>query len=127
MRNLRVLVSAAGMLATAGCVETMDSGYPATSYGYRNGYSSGYSQPGYYSQPIYQSRPTYYSPPAYSRAPPVVVTQTRYVPVAVPTPAPRPAAHMRDSDHDGIPDRYDRDKNGDGVPDRYQRRRSQTP
>ena len=29
---------------------------------------------------------------------------------------------MRDSDGDGIPNRYDRDKNGDGVPDRYQRR-----
>ncbi len=115
MRNLRVLVSAGVMLATAGCVETMGSGYPATSYG--NGYGNGYySQPSYYSQPAYQSRPTYYSAPQ-----PVVVTQTRYVPVAVPTPAPRPA-RMRDSDRDGIPDRYDRDKNGDGVPDRYQRR-----
>lgn len=119
MRNLRVLVSAGAMLATAGCVETMGSGYPNTSYGYGNGYNSEYgsgysSQPSYYSQPIYQSRPTYYSAPQ-----PVVVTQTRYVPVAA--PAPRPA-RMRDSDRDGIPDRYDRDKNGDGVPDRYQRR-----
>lgn len=119
MRNLRVFVSAAVMLATAGCVETMGSGYPTTSYGYGNGYGNGYgsgyaSQPSYYSQPSYQSRPTSYSAPQ-----PVVVTQTRYVPVAA--PAPRPA-RMRDSDHDGIPDRYDRDKNGDGVPDRYQRR-----
>ena len=31
---------------------------------------------------------------------------------------------MRDSDRDGIPDRYDRDKNGDGIPDRYQRWRT---
>ena len=111
MRNLRIFVSAGALLAPAGCVETMDSGYPATSYGsgYGNGY---YSQPSYYSQPAYNSRPTYYSAPQ-----PVVVTQTRYVPVA--TPAPR---RMRDSDHDGIPDRYDRDKNGDGIPDKYQRR-----
>ena len=105
MRNLRIFVSAAAVLATAGCVETMDSGYPASSYG------SGYGN-GYYSQPAYNSRPSYYSTPQ-----PVVVTQTRYVPVA--TPAPR---RMRDSDHDGIPDRYDRDKNGDGIPDKYQRR-----
>ena len=121
MRSAKVIVSMAVMLISAGCVETMGSGYPNTSYGYGNGYGSGYaSQPSYYSnysQPTYQSRPTYYSAPQ-----PVVVTQTRYVPVAV--PAPRPVARMRDSDHDGIPDRYDRDKNGDGVPDRYQRRRS---
>ncbi|MDI1286342.1 MAG: thrombospondin type 3 repeat-containing protein [Reyranella sp.] len=113
MRNLGIFVSAAAMLATAGCVETMDSGYPATSYG--SGYSNGYySQPSYYNQPTYSSRPSYYSAPQ-------VVTQTRYVPVAVPTPAPR-TSRMRDSDRDGIPDRYDRDKNGDGVPDKYQRR-----
>ena len=89
----------------------MGTGYPTTSYGsgYGNGY---YSQPSYYSQPTYNSRPTYYSAPQ-----PVVVTQTRYVPVAA--PAPR---RMRDSDRDGIPDRYDRDKNGDGIPDKYQRR-----
>ncbi len=111
MRNLRSLVSVGAMLAAAGCVDTMGSGYPATSYGYGNGY---YSQPGYHSQPTYYSRPSYYSAPA-----PVVVTQTRYV--AVPTPVSRPS-RPRDSDRDGIPDRYDRDRNGDGVPDRYQRR-----
>ena len=105
MRNLRVLVSAGARLATAGCVETMGSGYPTTSYGngYGNGYSSGYaSKPSYYSQPIYQSRPTYYSAPQ-----PVVMIQTRYVPVAVPTSAPRPS-RMRDCDRDGVPDRYQR-------------------
>jgi len=101
MRNLRVLVSAGAMLATAGCMEMMGSGYPTTSYG--NGYSSGYaSKPSYYSQPNYQCRPTYYSAPQL-----VVVTQTRNVPVAVPTPAPRPS-RMRDIDRDGIPDRYQR-------------------
>lgn len=108
MRDLRVLVAIGAMVTTAACVETTGPGYPATSYGYT-------SQPTYYSQPVYYSRPTYYAPP-----PPVVVTQTRYVPVAVPAPRPiRP----RDSDHDGIPDRYDRDRNGDGIPDRYQGRR----
>ena len=93
----RVLVSLSTMIATAGCVETTGSGYPTTSYGYGSGYAS---QPGYSSQPIYQIRPTYYSAP-----PPVIVTQTRYVPVAVPTPRP---SRMRDSDRDGIPDRYQR-------------------
>ena len=96
MRDLRVLVAIGAMVTTAACVETTGPGYPATSYGY-------------------SSQPTYYAPP-----PPVVVTQTRYVPVAV--PAPRPV-RPRDSDHDGIPDRYDRDRNGDGIPDRYQGRR----
>jgi hypothetical protein len=111
MRNLRVLVSLSTMAATAGCVETMGSGYPATSYG-----GSTYSQPSYYSQPTYYSRPSYYSTPQ-----PVVVTQTRYVPV--PVSQPRSSYRgMRDSDGDGIPNRYDRDKNGDGIPDRYQRR-----
>jgi hypothetical protein len=28
----------------------------------------------------------------------------------------------RDSDHDGVPNRYDRDANGNGVPDRFERR-----
>ncbi len=28
----------------------------------------------------------------------------------------------RDTDRDGIPNRYDRDANGDGMPDRYQGR-----
>lgn len=30
---------------------------------------------------------------------------------------------MRDSDRDGIPNRYDRDRDGDGVPNRYDRDR----
>jgi hypothetical protein len=28
----------------------------------------------------------------------------------------------RDSDRDGVPNRYDRDRDGDGVPNRYDRR-----
>ena len=117
MRNLKTLIANTSIplclaAATVGCMETAGGGYPATSYGYGNGY---YSQPSYYSQPTYYSRPSYY----YS-APQPVVTQTRYVPVASPTPRRGPYG---DYDRDGIPNRYDRDKNGDGVPDRYQRKR----
>ena len=113
MRNVKWLVAAALAVSTTGCVET--NGYPTTSYG--GGYPSGYGYSnGYYAQPTYYpQQPTYYQP-----AP--VVTQTRYVPVPVAQPAPQ--RRLRDSDHDGIPDRYDRDKNGDGIPDRYQRQTS---
>jgi hypothetical protein len=109
MRNVKWLVAAALAVSATGCVET--NGYPTTSYG--GGYPSGYGYSnGYYAQPTYYpQQPAYYQP-----AP--VVTQTRYVPVPV---AQR---RLRDSDHDGIPDRYDRDKNGDGIPDRYQRQTS---
>ncbi|SRR5260221_6002236 len=91
MRNAKWFVAAALVVSTAGCVETMDSGYAAPSYGYGygNGYdSNGYSS-GYYAQPAYSSG--YYAQPGYSRPvvnnyyttytpPPQVVTQTRYVP-----------------------------------------------
>jgi hypothetical protein len=112
MRNVKWLVAAALAVSATGCVET--NGYPTTSYG---GYPSGYGYSnGYYAQPTYYpQQPAYYQP-----AP--VVTQTRYVPVPVAQPAPQ--RRLRDSDHDGIPDRYDRDKNGDGIPDRYQRQTS---
>jgi len=30
--------------------------------------------------------------------------------------------YRRDSDRDGVPNRYDRDRDGDGVPNRYDRR-----
>lgn len=114
MRNPSWLAAAGLAMVTAGCVE--QSGYPQT-YGYgapAYGYSNGYvSQPTYYSQPAYyRAAPSYYSAPV----------QTRYV--AVPVAPPRYSRGMRDSDGDGIPNRYDRDANGDGVPDRYQRRRS---
>lgn len=129
MRNVSWLAAAGLVIVTAGCVE--QAGYPTT-FGYGQGYGSpGYSSPGYgysgysnnyysqpsYSQPnYYRSQPTYYSQPQ-------VVTQTRYVPV--PVSQPRSSSRgMRDSDGDGIPNRYDRDKNGDGVPDRYQRNRN---
>lgn len=133
MRNLSWLAAAGLAMVTAGCVE--QSGYPQTygygapAYGYSNGYGSnsygysGYSnnyvsQPAYsYSQPVYRSAPTYYSAPVYT------APQTRYV--SVPSPQPRSYYRgMKDSDGDGIPNRYDKDKNGDGVLDKYQLRRS---
>lgn len=123
MRCVSWLAAASLVVVTAGCVE--QSGYPTT-YGYSPGYGSNYgyaaysnnyvSQPGYY-----RPAPTYYAPPPPPPRP-QVVTQTRYV--AVPVSPPPPSYHRaRDSDRDGIPDRYDRDKNGDGVPDRVQRSR----
>jgi hypothetical protein len=119
------LVAAGLLLSTAGCVEAMNSGYPTT-YGYGYGNPGYYNGGGYYSNSYYYNQPAYYRPApvnnyytTYAPPPrPIVVTQTRYVPV----PAPTPAHRMGDRDHDGIPDRYDRDKNGDGIPDRWQRR-----
>lgn len=92
MRNVSWLAAAGLVMGTAGCVET--TGYP-TSYGYSPGYSNNY-----YSQPSpYRAQPSYYAPQ--------VVTQTRYV--AVPVAQPRPSYRgMRDSDGDGVPDRYQR-------------------
>ena len=83
----RWLIAAALMMSTAGCVETMDSGYAAPSYGYGNG--NGYYSSGYYAQPAYYS-------------PPVVYSETRYVPV--PTPqhqVNRATDHRSDVRHDG--------------------------
>ena len=120
MRNVRWLVAAGLLVAATGCVET--NGYPTTSYG-------GYPSSGYYGQPAYSngyySQPTYYRPaPTYYYQQPV---QTRYVAVPVPSqpryvPSSRSSWGSRDSDGDGIPNRYDRDKNNDGIPDRQQRR-----
>ena len=122
MRCVSWLAAAGLVMVTAGCVE--QSGYPTT-YGYSPGYGSNYSgysgySNNYVSQPsYYRPAPTYYAPPPPR---PQVITQTRYVPV--PVSPPRPSYHRaRDSDRDGIPDRYDRDRNGDGVPDKYQRSR----
>ena len=47
MRKISLLIAAGLVLSTAGCVQSMDSGYPNTAYGYGpsgNGYS-GYSSP----------------------------------------------------------------------------------
>ena len=43
LRKAEWLVAAALVLSTAGCVESMDSGYAAPSYGYGNGYGGGAS------------------------------------------------------------------------------------
>ena len=120
MQNVSWLAAAGLVMVTAGCVET--GGYPTT-YGYSPGYgSSGYGSPAYgysgYSN-NYSSQPSYYRPQTTYYSQPRVVTQTRYVPVASPTPRRGPYG---DYDRDGIPNRYDRDANGDGLPDRYQRR-----
>ncbi len=93
MRNVKWLIAASLLASTAGCVETMDSGYAPASYGYD---SPGYADGGYYARPAYyQPAPTYYYQPA-----PQVVTQTRYVAVPVPvaTPAPQRTAD-RSVDH----------------------------
>ena len=67
MRKPKWFVATALVMSTAGCVETMDSGYAAPSYGYGydNGYSNGYyaQSNGYYAQPTYYSPPVVYSPP----------------------------------------------------------------
>lgn len=113
MRKLNWLILTGAALATAGCVDSMDSGYPTGSYGYgdnSNGYSSGYysanSYPSsYYTRPTYVSNNTYvYNPP------PRVVTQTRYVPVpvATPAPAPRPQPVNTTADHRWNGQRSDR-------------------
>ena len=63
-RKAEWLVAAALVLATTGCIESMDSGYAAPSSGY------------------YAAPQAYYSPP-------VVYSQsTRYVPVPTPVPVP---------------------------------------
>lgn len=99
MRIVSWLAAAGLVMGTAGCVET--TGYPAT-YGYSPGYSSGYNT-GYGYQGYSNN---YRSQPSYSYTP-QVVTQTRYV--AVPVAQPRPSSWgMRDSDGDGVPDRYQR-------------------
>lgn len=123
MRIVSWLAAAGLVMSTAGCVET--TGYPTT-YGYSPGYNTGYGNTGYgnagygntgygntgygyqgysnntYSQPnVYRAQQNYYAPQ--------VVTQTRYVPVPVPVSQPRSRSWgMRDSDGDGVPDRYQR-------------------
>jgi hypothetical protein len=48
-----------------------------------------------------------------------LVTISGCVVAPIPDNYPR---QMRDSDRDGVPNRYDRDRDGDGVPNRYDRR-----
>jgi hypothetical protein len=100
MRNVKWLIVVGTALATTGCVESMDQGYPSGAYDNGGGYANGYyasESSGYYSQPSYYSpaRVTnnYYYTPA-----PRVVTETRYVPVPTPAPAARP--HQADRSND---------------------------
>jgi len=92
MRNAKWFMAAALVMSTAGCVESMDSSYAAPSYGY--GYDNGYSS-GYYAQSNgYYAQPTYYTPP-------VVYSQTRYVPVPVPVHQADRNDRRSDGDHRG--------------------------
>ena len=94
-RKAEWLVAAALLLSATGCVESMDSGYAAPSYGYGYGYGDGYYSGGYYAAPQ-----AYYSPP-------VVYSQTtRYVPVPTPVPVPVPS-HQADRGNDRRWDGHD--------------------
>jgi hypothetical protein len=87
-RKAEWLVATALVLPLAGCVETMDAGYAAPSYGY--GYGNGYYSNGYYAPQAYYSPPTVYR-------------ETRYVPVPTPVPVAVPqrqADHRWDGRHD---------------------------
>jgi hypothetical protein len=126
MRTLKLLAMAGLAMSTAACVESVDGNY---------GYSDGYYAPNQaYGQPAYYA-PTYYAPTQ-------VVTQTRYVPVAVPqhTFAPQTQARDQHTDHHDHPQASNtppathqppgndphrggnngtsHDRNGDGRPDR---------
>jgi hypothetical protein len=88
-RKAEWLVASALVLTTTGCIESMDSGYAAPSYGYADGYYSS----GYYAAPQ-----AYYSPP-------VVYSQTtRYVPVPTSVPVP---VHQADRSNDHRWDGHD--------------------
>ena len=72
MRKTALLIAASMALATAGCVESMDAGYPSGAYA-----GDGYESSGYYAS--YPSG--YYTQPTALYAPTQVVTDVRYVPV----------------------------------------------
>jgi hypothetical protein len=82
MRNIKWLVIAALAIPAAGCVESADQAYGYSDGYYSNGYgNSGYTpSSGYSSGYVTPSVNNYYYTPS-----PTVVTQTRYVPVPVPT------------------------------------------
>jgi hypothetical protein len=87
------IFAAALVMGTTGCVESMDSGYAAPSYGY--GYGSGYGSS--YSNSYYSNN--YYTPQAYYSTP-TVYRETRYVPVPTPVPVPVPQHQTnRSNDH----------------------------
>ena len=101
MRNVKWLLAAGLIAATAAC--TAETSPYGSSYGYP---SSAYNSGGYYSNGVYYSNSTAYNNSYY--------TANR-------TPRPSRYGPNGDYDRDGIPNKYDRDANGDGIPDRYQR------
>ena len=83
MRTTKCLAAAVLATSLAGCLETMDAGYAAPSYG-GYGYNGGYYAGGYYPSQAYY-------------APPAVYGQTRYVPVPTPVAVP---SHQADRGND---------------------------
>ena len=110
MRNVKWLVAAGLVAVTAGCVES--SGYPNSSYNNNNrGYNNAYNNSN--SSGYYGSDGRYYSN--------TNSTASSSNPFYSPSAQRAAQAPIRDSDRDGVPNRYDRDANGDGIPDSYQR------
>lgn len=109
MRKLVWLVAAGLAASTAGCVESMDSGYSSPSYGY-------YGRPAYYER----------DPVVVYQQPTRVVTETRYVPVRVPDNDRRTDVHRDDHRNDrqrtANRDRdHDHDRDQDSTSNRWQR------
>jgi hypothetical protein len=112
MRTVKWLMAAGLVAVTAGCVES--AGYPNSSYnnsGYNSGYNNAYNSgnnSGYYA-----NNGQYYSGSnsGYSNSNPFYS----------PTAARAARQPNRDTDRDGVPNRYDRDANGDRIPDAFQR------
>lgn len=110
MRTVKWLMAAGLVAVTAGCVES--AGYPNSSYNNNRGYNNAYNSSGYDSG-YYANNGQYYSNSnaGYSSSNPFYS----------PTAARAAQQPNRDSDRDGVPNRYDRDANGDGIPDSFQR------
>jgi hypothetical protein len=125
MRNTACLAAAlaAGLLA-AGCVQ--DAQYPSTAYA--SDYSGGYYPASSYSYPASYSTaysPGYYNPGYTTYSAGYASYSPRYSGYVAPTSTRSQRSWnsaRRDSDRDGVPNRYDRDANGDAIPDRYQGR-----
>lgn len=95
--TLALLAAASATALLGGCAV-----YPAP-YGYGGAYGS--------ADVYYQSAPA----PVYVAPPPVY---WRSAPPAYRYDGRGPGWGRRDSDRDGVPNRFDRDRDGDGVPNR---------